>query len=608
MVQKMCNLFFSLLLVLSLLLIAEPSVLVSAQEVSEEGTTATDEHIEATSESPDVEQTKITILHTNDMHARAHEGEGMGFAKISTLVKQYKDINENTLLLDAGDTVHGTTFATLVRGESIVQLMNEMGYDGMAPGNHDFNYGYDRLKELEEQMEFPLFSANIRSKEDGTRVFEPYIIEEVAGLRLGIFGLTTPETHYKTHPKNVENLVFTDPAEEAREIVSELKEQQVDAIIAVTHLGIDASSTETSIKVAKEAPGIDLIVDGHSHSTLVEGLEGENDTLIVSAGEYTKNLGVADLIFENGELVEKTAKLITSEEAAEVPADPAITALMEEIEQEQEEVLSETIGSSQVLLQGEREHVRAEETNLGNLIADAMLDVTDADLALTNGGGIRASIDIGPITKGEVITVLPFGNYIVTKQVTGQEILDSLENGVSAYPETKGAFPQVAGISFQIDPAQPAGNRVHSVMIQGEPMELDQEYVMATNDFLAAGGDEYTSLIEAPLVNEYGALDEVLIQYIQQLGEVAPQVEGRISEGSRPTGNDDAEVEDKGDSANQQSQIGSDPEIYIVQRGDNLYRIALSYGLTWQELAQFNELDHPHLIYPGDQILVPIEH
>jgi 2',3'-cyclic-nucleotide 2'-phosphodiesterase (5'-nucleotidase family) len=473
---------------------------------------------------------KITILHTNDSHGRVEEGsyDGMGFAKLSSLVKQYESQNPNTLLLDAGDTIHGTTFATLEKGESIVEVLNAVGYDGMAAGNHDFNYGYERLLELEKLMNFPLLSGNVR-KQDNSLLLKPYEIKEVDGIRVGIFGLSTPETHYKTHPKNVEGLTFTDPVAEAKAIVQELKSQNVDAIIAVTHLGIDESSTDTSIKVAQGAPGIDLIVDGHSHTTLVEGLQGENDTLIVSAGEYTKNLGVVELTFnDQKKLVNKVAKLISKEEAANVEPDSSITTVINEIKEAQQTILSEVIGETAVNLDGERSQVRAGETNLGNLITESMIHMTGAEVAITNGGGIRASVAKGKITKGDVITVLPFGNYIVTKYLTGEQIKSALENGVSSYPEAKGAFPHVSGMTFAIDPAQEAGSRVHSIMINGATLDLKHSYLVATNDFLAAGGDEYTSFKDSPIANEFPALDEALISYIQKVGLVKTTVDQRI--------------------------------------------------------------------------------
>lgn len=479
---------------------------------------------------------KITILHTNDSHGRVEESanDGMGFAKISSLVKQFESENPNTLLLDAGDTFHGTTFATLEKGESIAEVLNAVGYDGMAAGNHDFNYGYQHLLTLKDKVVFPVLSANVK-KQDDTRILKPYEIKEIDGLKIGIFGLTTPETTYKTHPKNVEGLKFTDPVAEAQAMVKELKALNVDAIIAVTHLGIDESSTETSIKVAKGAPGIDLIVDGHSHSTLVEGLAGENNTLIVSSGEYTKNLGVVELTFDGNKLVDKKSRLIAKADTANVKPDPAVEAVIKEVKAGQEKILSQVIGKTDVKLDGERAQVRAGETNLGNLITDAMIETSGAEIAITNGGGIRASIDVGEITKGEVVTVLPFGNYIVTKKLTGAQLKAGIENGVNAYPQVKGAFPHISGMTFSIDPNREAGKRVHSMKINGQPMDMNKEYLVATNDFMAAGGDEYTSFKESPITNEFPALDEAVISYIQKHGTVTQTVENRITIAAKPT-------------------------------------------------------------------------
>ena len=556
--------------------------------------------------------TKITLLHTNDTHARVEEGSAeIGFAKISTLVQQHKANNPNTLLLDAGDTFHGTTFATLVQGESIAEVMNNVGYDAMTAGNHDFNYGYERLLEIEEMLTFPLVSANVKNA-DGTRLFKPYIIEEVDGVRLGIFGLATPETTYKTHPKNVEGLIFTDPAEEAKSMVAEL-EGKVDAIIAVTHLGIDESSTDTSVRVAKAAPGIDIIVDGHSHSTLVEGMQSGEDTLIVSAGEYTKNLGVVELVFDaDKKLITKQARLTTKEETALVEADPAILKVIQMVKDSQETVLAEIVGETAVKLEGEREFVRVGETNLGNLITDAMLDISGADIAMTNGGGIRASINPGKITKNDIITVLPFGNYIVTKRVSGADIKAALEQGTDAFPATKGAFPHVAGMTYVIDTNKPVGDRIESIMIQGKAIDMETMYLLATNDFMAAGGDEYTMLEDDAVVNEFPALDEALIAYIQQLGTVDTEAEGRIkiegmnNEQPAPTSPDLPTPTPVPTPAPAPipSPTPAGDMVYIVQKGDNLWAIGRKYKTTWQELAKLNNLSDPALIFPGQKIVI----
>ncbi|GIQ69944.1 LysM peptidoglycan-binding domain-containing protein [Xylanibacillus composti] len=583
--------------------------------------------------------TKITIVHINDVHSRVESG--IGYAKLAAFVDQQRAANPNTLVLDAGDTLHGQTIATLVRGESIVRMLNAVGLDAMAAGNHDFNFGTERLLELADMAEFPILGANV--EKDGEAILQDHLIKEVGGVKVGIFGLATPETAYKTHPNNVEGITFVDPVVSAQAQVDQLRDQ-VDILIALAHLGTDASSVDTSTKVAEQVAGIDLIVDGHSHEE-VSTYVGE--TLIVQTGEYLNNVGLVQLTVQEGVLVHATTELIAAEELEALEPDAEVQAVIDEIKAEQNTVLEEVVGASQTALDGERETVRAGESNLGNLIADAMLAVTGADAALTNGGGIRASIGEGEITKGDVITVLPFGNYVVTIEVTGEEIVQALQHGAGDYPEPKGAFPQVGGISFSVDAAKPNGEKVHNVKVNGNPVQLDQTYVLATNDFLAAGGDEYTMFSDNEVTGHYQALDEALIEYIQTIGEVAYAPEGRITEEAVPVdANGDsaaAEAAEAGageagqevpaaeavqetsvdEAANagaasseaiEQAPAASgnvpapvqEAKVHTVKPGDTLSHIGVAHGLSWQELAAFNNLANPHLIFPNQQIRIPV--
>lgn len=419
------------------------------------------------------------------------------------------------MVLDAGDTTHGLPIATISEGESIIKLMNKIGYDAMVPGNHDFNYGYERLIELKEMADFSIIAANV-VREDGTRDLEEYIIKEIDGLKIGIFGLTTEETKYKSNPKNTEGVNITDPIAKAEEMVKKLKGEKVDMIIALVHIGVDEESNPKSSDIAKKVEGIDLIVDGHSHTKLEEGMV-IGDTLLVQTGEHLKNIGVVDIEFVEGKIKNKTAKLVTFEEAVALGEDEEISKAIEELQKENEEVTSAIVGKTKVDLIGEREIVRAGESNLGNLATDAMLYITGADVALTNGGGIRASIKTGDITKGDILEVFPFGNYIVVKEVKGIDILNALEHGVDAYPEPAGKFPHVAGMSYKIDPSKEAGNRIVDLKIKGEPVDLKKTYTLATNDFMAVGGDGYTMLGEGELVGEFEGLDEALIKYEERI-------------------------------------------------------------------------------------------
>jgi len=533
---------------------------------------------------------KITIVHTNDTHSRVDSG--VGFAKVAAKIKELKAENPNVLVVDAGDTLHGQPFATISKGESIIKIMNAVGYDVMTPGNHDFNYGQGRLLELAKYAEFPIISANV-IKQDGTTLLEPYVIKEVGGLKIGIFGLSTPETAYKTNPKNVEGLTFENPVEVAKKMVEELKAKGVDAIIALAHLGIDKESVDTSYLLRDNVEGIDLIIDGHSHSKL-ETIDNEGkDVKIVSTGEYNNNLGIVTLTFENGELKTVEPSVFTAEEAAELEVDPEVTAIIGEVNEKNKEITSVVVGKTDVVLDGVREHVRAGETNLSNLITDAMLAASGADMAITNGGGIRASIDVGDITMEEIITVLPFGNYVVVKEYTGAQILAALEHGTKNYPEPAGGFAQVAGVTFTLDLNEEAGKRVKDVKIGNEPLDLEKTYKVATNDFMAAGGDDYTMLKEGKLVTELAALDEVLIEYIKGLETIPAEVRPRMT------------VIEKVEAVEPAEEAAT--ETYIVKPGDVLWKIAEKFGLTWEKLAEFNSLKNPHLIFPGQKILVPVE-
>ena len=477
--------------------------------------------------SNDVE---ITILHTNDTHGRVKgDSSVIGIDTISAIKKSI----QNSLLVDAGDTLHGLPFATMNKGEDIVSLMKLAGYDAMTPGNHDFNYGYQRLLELsnmslEGENGFPIISSNVMKGD--TTLLDSNLIKEIDGVKIGLFGLSTPETAYKTNPNNVIGINFNDPIESARKQVEELKSKGADVIIAIAHIGTDASSEIISPMIAKAVSGIDIIVDGHSHSKYPTGLEADNGTIIVSTGEYESNLGQVKITIdkETKKVLNKVATLIPKSTASTIEPDGTVTAKIKEIDEAQEAILSKVVGNSKVVLDGARENARTKETNLGNLITDSMIHVTGAEIAITNGGGIRDSINEGEITKGEVIKVLPFGNYIVTKYLTGAQIKDILEHGVKSYPATAGQFTHVAGIKYVFDKDNEAGNRIVSITMDGKELDMNAKYLVATNDFMAAGGDSYPHFKDAKTENEFQALDEALEAYIKELGDVNYAVEGRI--------------------------------------------------------------------------------
>lgn len=517
---------------------------------------------------------ELTIFHTNDVHGRLTDGVGM--AKIATIVNQYRSENDHVLMVDAGDILHGQKEVNFSEGEAMVQVMNAVGYEYMTAGNHDFNYGYERLIELNEMADFPIFAGNaVYEGTENSIIEKEYDIKSFGDYTVAIFGIATPETMYKSHPDGVAGLEFINPVEYAQDMMTYLEANyDLDFVIALAHLGIDQSTLyeERSTAIAEQVEGIDLIIDGHSHTPLSDGMT-VGDSLIVQTGNYGGNLGQVVVTIEDGEIGYEV-DLIDSAAAEEYDKNEEVNDIIAAAEGELSDIFSRVIGTTDTLLDGERENVRTKETNLGNLITDAMIKASGADIALTNGGGIRASIQPGDITVGDVVDVLPFGNILVTQELTGEIIMEALEHGTRAYPEPEGGFPQVAGMTYKINPDAAAGERIHSVMIGGEAIDLNRTYIFATNDFLVAGGDDYTMLEDIEIYEEFYDLAEVVIEHIEEMDTVNYEVDGRIQA--------DDTVEDPADEEEPVDGEDDDEEEAIPQTGDQnyyLYMFLLSSGL-----------------------------
>lgn len=538
--------------------------------------------------------TKITIFHTNDTHGRvlADDG-GFGFGKIAAIAKKEKSENKNTLLIDAGDTLHGKPIINISKGENAVKILDVAGYDYMAVGNHDFNYGNERLIELSEMASnFKVLDANMLK--DGKDILQDYDIIDMDGVKVGIFGLSTPETVYKTNPANIQGVEFTDPIEVSKKIVEEL-DPKTDVIIAITHIGLDESSVLTSKQIAENVDGIDVIIDGHSHTVLDEGLM-VNNTLIAQTGEYDKNLGAVEIEVKNGKVENKSAKLLKSEDYKDLEEDKEVKEVIENIQKENDVVFSQVVASTDVKLDGERENVRKRETNLGNLTADAIKHAANSDIAFINGGSLRTSIEPGEITKGKLAELFPFGNIVQIIKLTGQEIVNALEVSVGAYPEAQGGFLQVSGVNFSFDSTMEKGNRVFNVKVNGSDIDLSKEYTVAINDFLSQGGDGY-DMFKKTVIGELGTFEEIFADYLNVNGTKNCEVSGRIAMSQKPT----AQVIE--------SAIEEVPapveRTYTVVKGDNLYRIGVKHNISWKTLVSYNNIKNPTLIYPGQVIRIP---
>ena len=476
--------------------------------------------------TPEPNQTILSVLHINDIHGRFDVG--IHYARFATIANEYRAQNPNTLVLDAGDTVHGTNFTNMFRGESMINLMNLIGFDAMVAGNHEFNFGQARLLELNDQANFPILGANVFNT-DGSHFLSPYTIIELEDITVGIFGLATPTTPTVTNPNNVIGLTFTDPVHIAQEMVDHLR-PQVDVLIALTHLGL--AGVRGSQDVATAVDGIDLIVEGHCHSVRPNGVI-VNGTTIATVGAHAANLGTVEIILEDGEVISVVAGMYTAADVEGVTHDPAALALMSYYTDELSDVLAEHVGYSENFLNNA--YVRRAETALGNLTGDLFLAVTDADVAMMNSGGIRDHLHLGAITIGDIFNIFPFGNVIEVHEVSGQVLLDALENSVSMFElnnpiQTHGRFPQIAGMNFTFDISQPSGSRVSNLRVGGQPVDLTATYTMATSGFVGAGGDGFTMIPEqGTFIGEFGAIDENLTTFIRNLdGPVTAEIEGRI--------------------------------------------------------------------------------
>lgn len=470
-----------------------------------------------------LQDTTIKIFHTNDIHGYAVETlddddvpEHIGYARAKTFIDAQEA--DHKLIIDAGDVLHGQSFATITRGESMARLLQAMGTDIFVPGNHDFDYGAQRLLDLQEQYDLPIYANNVTK--EGKTIFDGYIVQKFGRIKVGIIGITTPETPIKTSPKNVEGLSFSTPEEilmSAAERVYAMKKQKCNVIIAVMHMGDESYLEPNSVQLAQLLPDIDIIIDGHSHSVLENNKVGE--TYIASTGEYFENLGMITIHLKGKRVQSIEADLVPAAEFKDVEPNAEIAALIEDINGGIQPILEEVVATAPVRLEGERELVRSGSTNLGRMVAEAMRLETGADICITNGGGIRASIEPGDVTKGQIISVLPYGNMVMMVNATGEEIVQVL-NDVMIVGE--GAFPQFSGMTVEVTEDKKKGAdgveylcyKVKRVLINGAEIDPAKEYSVAINDFIYAGGDGYNAIVENRTAREFGSMDEVLIQYM----------------------------------------------------------------------------------------------
>ena len=499
----------------------------------------------------------IVILYTNDAHCGIEDG--MGYQGLSAAKRALLAAGNKVLLVDNGDAVQGDTIGTLSKGEYIIDIMNKLGYDVATPGNHEFDYGMDQFNKLVEKADFDYISCNFVDK-DGNPVLKPYVIKEADGVKIAFVGISTPKTITTSTPTYFQdgngNYIYGFMQDDTGEKLYAAVQSAVDAarkegakyVIAMAHLGIEADCQPwTSSDVIVNTSGIDVVLDGHSHSTIagdiVKNKEGK-DVILTSTGTKLANIGCLT-ISADGKI---SSTLIN---------DDGVGETISEIKKGYEEIVNTVVASTKVELtvndpvSGER-MVRRQETNLGDLCADAYRAMSGADIAVVNGGGIRVSIPAGDITYGQIIAVHPFGNEMCVVEATGQQILDALEMGARNAPGECGGFLQVSGMSYEIDlNVEPTVEvnadgmftgvsgeyRVKNVKVGDEPLDLAKTYTLASHNYmLKNAGDGFTMFQNDPILQDEVMIDnQVLINYITgTLGGVVgeqyanPYGDGRI--------------------------------------------------------------------------------
>lgn len=471
---------------------------------------------------------EVYIIHTNDTHG--YYDENLGFTRVAALRGDLESRGATVFMLDTGDAFQGTGYTMLTHGGSSVDILNAVGYDLMVPGNHEFDYGFETYLDNAAQLEFDTISANLCYADTGELVFEPYRIIDRDGYRLGVFGLCTPDTLDLVMPGYLDDITITDPVEASRQMVEVLQGEDVDCIVALGHIGIDPSSSITSDQICAEVDGIDLFIDGHSHTVMSGGeVVGsdytlqESDTLIASTGYALQHIGLVCLTSDEG----YTAELVDSYD----DTDPEIDAVIAEMHARFDETMGEVIGHSEIELTGERTQSRLMEVGLGDFVTDTIRELTGADVALYNGGSIRAPIAPGDITVGMVYESFPFENYVVTKILTGEQLIEVLEGGLAGLPGAAGGYLQVSGITVTYDSSQPAGSRIVSViMADGSQMDPDETYLVASNDYVMAGGDNYPILAEIEAAGQHGLVYDALFDRFSEIGTITTIDTGRLTD------------------------------------------------------------------------------
>ena len=585
----------------------------------------------------------VTILYTNDVHTYIdNKSPKLTYAAIAAMKQGYVDEGKPVLLVDAGDHIQGTAYGSMDNGATIIELMNEAGYDIATLGNHEFDYGMARAKAIIKEADFPYVSCNWVDLRTGLRVLPAVKLFPAGGKWIAFVGITTPESFTKSTPayfmnakqtKYIYDILGGDDGRKlydaVQKAIDKAKTLGADIIIGLGHLGVDPSSSPwTSEEVIANTTGFDAFIDGHSHSTFSETIKDKSGKEVVFEQTGTKLANVGKIIIKaDGTITHENVDLNTVDADAEAAA--YIQTITDKFDALQKQVVAKT--SVELTINGAdgKRAVRNAETNLGDLCADAYRILLGADIAFVNGGGVRDNIKVGDITYGDIIKVHPFGNEACLVEVTGQQIKDALELGSAAYPGESGGFLQVSGLTYTINADIPSSvvkndksefvkvdgaYRVSDIMVGGQPLDVNKTYTLASHNYmLKQGGDGYAMFgtDNVKLLKDGVMIDnQVLINYIVNnlggvVGEQYAAPQGRITiktaASDVPTNESDKVI------AGRDTTV-TEGDTYTVVAGDCLWNIAYKLygtGTLYTKLAEANKLADPYIIYIGQILTVP---
>lgn len=526
---------------------------------------------------------EIVILSINDFHgALAPAGKNVGAVKLVDALKTEKAKNpEGTIIVSAGDNYQGSAMSNLLQGEPVSEVFKEMGIELSAVGNHEFDWGIDRITKWAEDGEFTFVCTNIYDKRTNQPVdwAEPFVIIEKKGVKIGFVGLATPETAYKTLKANVENYEFRDPIEVITEWVPIVKDAGADIIIALTHLG---SFQDKEGNITGEAAdlcavdGVDAVISAHTHQR-VSGLV--NGKPLVQAYKQGRSFAKLTFVFdENNKLISAEPFLDNLYDRADtLKDDDSMLVIYEKYNEELDPVLGKILGKTTVDLDHDR---YAGPSLLGEWACEIMRDKAGVQIAMTNGGGLRIPVPAGDITAGILYEVMPFDNTLYTMKLSGADIKANIEHGIM---NDDIGWIQIAGVRVTYNSKAEAGNRITSMVLEdGTVVEMDKYYTVVTNDFMFTGGDRYNFENSKDGLDTFIPIRDALMEAVEKAGVISPKKQNWLSE----------------------EKVG---KLYVVEAGDSLWKIAQKFGTTVEEILACNEIANPRLIRCGQEILIPTD-